>query len=205
MSTVTKTRVDPTSVPTPASGQTAELVDLAGVPRQKQDDGSVTPGSSNVATSIEPSSPSTPIPITGGAGVVGWPLVKTTDAGNGEVGLVDPRGPTNVSRNTVQLRAPVAAGTQTNDLALGELLVVDLEAIGGPHEVLLPSAAAAGDAGRSVSIKVFGPAAGQTLTLTPDGPDLFDKAQVTRALTNDREFITYRIRLGGGGWLEGTE
>ncbi len=204
MSSVTQTKVDPTSVPTPAAGQTAQIVDLAGVRRAKQDDGSVDPDSPNVATSIEPSSPSTPIPITGGAGTVGAVLTKTTDTGNGELGLEDPRA-FGTSRNTVQLRGPVTAGAQTNDLQLGEKLVVDLEAIAGPHEVLLPSAADPLDAGRSVSIKIFGDADGQTLTLTPDGGDLLDKDQATRTLTVDRQFVTYSVRFGGGGWLEGSE
>lgn len=204
MSTVTQTKVDPTSVPTPATGQASNLIDLAGVRRTKQDDGSVTPASSNVATSIEPSSPSTPIPITGGAGTVGDVLTKTTDSGNGEVGLVDPRVQ-GVSQNVRQLRAVVITGALTNDLVLGELLVVDLEVIASPHQVLLPSAASAADAGRSICIKIFGAAAGQTLTITPDGADLLDKDQTTRALINTREFITYRVRLGGGGWLEVSE
>lgn len=203
MSTLTQTKVDPTSVPTPAIGQTSNVVDLTGILRQKQDDGSVTPASNNVATSIEPSSPSTPIPITGGAGTVGDVLTKTIDSGNGEVGLVDPQV-SGVSQNVRQLRAVVTTGALTNDLALGELLVVDLEDIAGPHEVLLPAAVTA-NANRSICIKIFGDAAGQTLTITPDGTDLLDKDQTTRALINTREFITYRVRLGGGGWLEVNE
>ncbi|MCZ6868122.1 MAG: hypothetical protein O7G84_01300 [Gammaproteobacteria bacterium] len=203
MSTLTQTKTDPSAIPTPATGQTSNVVDLAGVLRQKQDDGSVTPASPNVATSIEPSSPSTPIPITGGAGTVGDVLAKTTDSGAGEVGLVEPRVQ-GISQNVRQLRAVVTAGAQTNDLVLGELLVVDLEAIAGPHEVLLPAAPTA-DSNRSVCIKIFGDAAGQTLTITPDGADFLDKDQTTRAITNTREFITYRVRVGGGGWLEVSE
>ena len=203
MSTVTQTKVDPTSVPTPAAGKTAQLVDLAGIRRLKQDDGGVTPDDPNVSTSIEPGTPSTPIPITGDAGTVGDVLTKTTDAGNGEVGMVNPRI-SGVSRNTRQLRMPITAGAQTNDLAIGEKLVVDLEAVAGPHEVLLPPADTA-NAGQSISIKIFGPATGQTLTLTPDGTDVLDKTAVTRTMTADREFITFSIRLGGGGWLEGSE
>lgn len=204
MSTVTQELTDPSAVTTPATGQASSFVDLSGIRRLKNDAGATTPDSPNVATSIEPSSPSTPIPVTGDAGNLGYVLTKTVDTGNGEVGLVDPRGDLNVSRNTNQVRAVVTALAITNDLVLGELLVVDPEAIGGPHEVILPPAVVAG-VGQAVSIKIFGPLAGQTVTLTPDGTDVIDKAEANRVFSFDKEQITLRIRFDGGGWLEVSE
>jgi hypothetical protein len=204
MSTVTQSKVDAASVPTPEAGKVKRFVDDAdGVTKEKDELDQVRPSSLGAATSLSLAAaeqmPLDQDPV----GQAGDVLTQTVDAPMQEAAFKNPRTQL-VSHMVWQKRAPVVAGPVVNDLTLDELLLIDLEDAGGAGEdveVLLPPADTL-NAHRAVAVKIYGNVDLHKVTLTPDGGDVIDKALTTREMTFDRESIMLRVRVGGGGWIE---